>query len=199
MAILTHERVGESASLVRFRIREDESDRGRGSVIVMLCDGAVLALAVLFLAGSAVSEARAQASVRMAVLAAVPLLLRTACTRARVCEESMTLMPELGVELRSVSRDGSQSVRFIDWVRVRAIVIYEAFEWNAVSWRIGLVLTDDERTAIAFKHLNPRLRTLVTIYRAAHTVLFGDTPGSPVEATDGGDDLSGQWPFGQFG
>ena len=59
-------------------------------------------------------------------------------------------------------------------------MIYEAFEWNAVSWRMGLVLTDDERTAIAFKHLNPRLRTLVTIYRAAHTVLFGES-GRPAE------------------
>ena len=197
MAVLTQERVGESASLVRFRIRADESD---SSAIVMLCDGVVLAFAVLFLAGSAVSEPREAGSARMVLPVVFVLLLRTACARARVREESMTLMPELGVELRSVSRDGSERVRFIDWVRVRAIVIYEAFEWNAVSWRMGLLLTDDERTAIAFKHLNPRLRTLVTIYRAAHTVLFGES-GRPAEATDGvgGDDPSGHWPFGPFG
>ena len=110
----------------------------------------------------------------------------------------MTLMPELGVELRSVSATARKRA-VIDWCAC-VVVIYEAFEWNAVSWRMGLVLTDDERTAIAFKHLNPRLRTLVTIYRAAHTVLFGES-GRPAEATDGvgGDDPSGHWPFGPFG
>ena len=192
MPTLTQECVGEM-SLVRFRIREDD-ELSRKGTLVTACDAVTLFIALAFLVRSTLSER--SGSVWIASILLVPQLLRAACAHARVCEESMTLMPELGVELSVVTQDGTRRTRFIDWVRVRAIVLFEVFEWNAVNWRIGLVLADDERTAIAFKHLNPRLRTLVTIYRAAHTVLFGESTHPEEESRGSFDPAHAFDPYG---
>ncbi len=110
-----------------------------------------------------------------ACAACAALALMTAHQRARVIEESLVVMPGVGLATEAVRADGALASRaFYPEALVRELFLSEAFSWCAVVTRLAMLVAGSDKLVICFPHCRPRPRDLALVYEQAHGALWGD-------------------------
>lgn len=89
-----------------------------------------------------------------------------------VVQESMLVIRNLGIQLKSVTSSGSSSYQFIDASSVKSIIINEGIQSCDVRYYLAIVVAGRKTLVLAFDGSRPRLPVLSRIYRTVHTVMF---------------------------
>jgi hypothetical protein len=140
--------------------------------------GAGVALAAALALAAAPGGARLRESAACAACAAVALA--TAIQRARVVEESLVVMPGVGLATEAVRADGALASRaFYPEALVHELFLSEAFAWCAVVTRLALLVGGSDKLVVCFPHCRPRARDLALVYEQAHDALWGG--GAPAD------------------
>eukprot|EP00948_MAST-09A_sp_MAST-9A-sp1_P001714 g1714.t1 len=101
----------------------------------------------------------------------IPYLYR--CHRSQeIVEESVLVVQDLGVQLRSRRRNGKTSTRFLDSASIRSVVINEGFRgWGVIFYLAFIVDGSPDSMVLAFQKFQPRLDILLHTYSGIRAVL----------------------------
>jgi len=193
-------RMGESVVEITFTLNEKTRKQHRRFQLVVL---AIVAIVVLLVPLPILSRARASmASVsRDAALGWPPaatvaswlpfavdfgvrlltLLLLAALYPQPVVQESLVAMRGLGVQLKSVRRNGAASCQFLDANSLKSVVINEGIQMCDVRYYMALVVVGRKSLVLLFDNSRPRLPLLSKAYRQISPVLFPEVCEADVE------------------
>ncbi|KAF1315800.1 Phosphatidylinositol n-acetylglucosaminyltransferase subunit h, partial [Globisporangium splendens] len=98
---------------------------------------------------------------------------------AAIIEESVLVVPSLGVKLIRKRRNGSRTVKvrsydssFIDRSDICAVVVNEAITFSDVVYSVAFMVEDQASMVLAFETFRPRVAVVQQIFRELKTMLF---------------------------
>ncbi|OQR97235.1 hypothetical protein ACHHYP_12339 [Achlya hypogyna] len=91
-----------------------------------------------------------------------------------IVEESVLVIPEIGVQLRKKRRNGSEKFMFIEAKCIRAVVINEAITFADVIYYMAFLVQNEPKMILAFESFRPRVAALHKIFAGTKTLLFPD-------------------------
>ncbi|ETV93983.1 hypothetical protein, variant 1 [Aphanomyces invadans] len=69
----------------------------------------------------------------------------------KVVEESLLVIPQIGVQLRKKQRNGHETFMFIEATRIKAVVINEAISFSDVIYYLAFLVEDEHKMVLAFE------------------------------------------------
>ena len=93
--------------------------------------------------------------------------------RGTVTEESLIVIQELGVEMRTKFRSGTEAYRFIEKAEISDIIINEGITFSRVVYYMAFIVQNQDKLVVAFEHFNPGLQVLQTIYSGTRKIVLG--------------------------
>ncbi|GLJ08223.1 hypothetical protein SUGI_0084420 [Cryptomeria japonica] len=94
------------------------------------------------------------------------ILVATAIHRNGIQQESVVVMPTLGVQLETYYRSGKVFRRFVPMGNILAAVINEAVTPFTCYWYLALIVRDERKLVLVFQELRPPLDMLVPIWKS---------------------------------
>ncbi|TYZ64409.1 hypothetical protein PybrP1_007708 [[Pythium] brassicae (nom. inval.)] len=94
-----------------------------------------------------------------------------------VVEESLLLVPSLGVKLSTRRRNGAVSVRFLDQSDICAVILNEAIVFNDVVYYLAFMVEGQDSMVLAYEAFRPRVAVLQQIFCEVKGALFPDNDG----------------------
>ncbi|KAF0712869.1 hypothetical protein AaE_011937 [Aphanomyces astaci] len=91
-----------------------------------------------------------------------------------VVEESLLVIPQIGVQLRKKQRNGHETFMFIEATCIKAVVINEAISFSDVIYYLAFLVENERKMVLAFETFCPRIVALQKIYRGTKQLLFPD-------------------------
>ncbi|EQC30024.1 hypothetical protein SDRG_12304 [Saprolegnia diclina VS20] len=91
-----------------------------------------------------------------------------------VVEESVLVIPEIGVQLRKKRRNGSEKFMFIEAKCIRAVVINEAITFADVIYYMAFLVQNEPKMILAFESFRPRVHALQKVFLGTKGLLFPD-------------------------
>ncbi|KAF0702999.1 Aste57867_7719 [Aphanomyces stellatus] len=91
-----------------------------------------------------------------------------------IIEESLLVIPQIGVQLRKKQRNGHENFMFIEAKCIKAIVINEAISFSDVIYYLAFLVQDESKMVLAFDTFRPRVVALQKIYSGTKHLLFPD-------------------------
>ena len=88
-------------------------------------------------------------------------------------EESLIVIQELGVEMRTKFRSGTEAYRFIEKAEISDIIINEGITFSRVVYYMAFIVQNQDKLVVAFEHFNPGLQVLQTIYSGTRKIVLG--------------------------
>ncbi|KAJ2760625.1 hypothetical protein IWQ57_006258, partial [Coemansia nantahalensis] len=107
------------------------------------------------------------------LLALMPVALYLVRSSLRVCQESLVVIRNVGIQTETVTLAGLRSVRSYELPQIRDLFIHEALQLLEYRYYMA-ILPRDARSSIVimFPHLLPRLDALLPVYHGARRLLF---------------------------
>ncbi|KAL1921208.1 uncharacterized protein VTP21DRAFT_10924 [Calcarisporiella thermophila] len=94
-----------------------------------------------------------------------------------VTQESLLIIRDLGIQVRTVYADGRATSQFIDRAKLSDIIINEGITLWQVKFYMALMVEGHDRLVVVFEHLLPRLKVLLEVYHGARAVMYGEPEG----------------------
>ncbi|CAH0482134.1 unnamed protein product [Peronospora belbahrii] len=91
-----------------------------------------------------------------------------------VVEESMLVVPALGVRLTTRRRNGSIRSKFVDLDRICGVAVNEAITFSSVVYSLVLMVEGQHDMMLPFETFRPRVAVLQDIYQETQMLLFPD-------------------------
>ncbi|KAK1937735.1 Phosphatidylinositol N-acetylglucosaminyltransferase subunit H [Phytophthora citrophthora] len=168
---------------VEFALSGPKSDENRGSFIWWLI--AVL----LFASGGVLSTVEWGVSSRCHLVLGVLLVISAAwvfqASGSVVVEESMLVVPALGVKLSKRRRSGAVSSKFVDLDKICGVAVNEAITFSDVVYSFVLMVRGQSDMVLPFETFRPRIAVLQDIYRESKALLFPNTGDRKMRLPDG--------------
>eukprot|EP01118_Nematostelium_gracile_P004144 TRINITY_DN14878_c0_g1_i2.p1 TRINITY_DN14878_c0_g1~~TRINITY_DN14878_c0_g1_i2.p1 ORF type:complete len:165 (+),score=25.07 TRINITY_DN14878_c0_g1_i2:90-584(+) len=94
--------------------------------------------------------------------------------RGQIVEESLVVIRDLGVQLETKSYGGKKTHLFIDKARIKSIIINEGIKSYDFILYMAFIVEGNNKTILTFRHLFPKLKDLIPIYRGTRAIMFGE-------------------------
>ncbi|KAK3828065.1 MAG: GPI-GlcNAc transferase complex, PIG-H component-domain-containing protein [Benniella sp.] len=100
-----------------------------------------------------------------------------------VTEETILVIRDVGVQVKTVYLGGRSSSRFIDRSKISDIIINEAITMMHIRVYMAIIVEGEDRMVVVFQHLLPRLNVLLQAYHGARSIIFNekDISDAPLE------------------
>ncbi|ETI53353.1 hypothetical protein F441_03670 [Phytophthora nicotianae CJ01A1] len=89
-----------------------------------------------------------------------------------IVEESMLVVPALGVKLSKRRRNGAVSSKFVDLDKICGVAVNEAITFSNVVYSLVFMVEGQSEMMLPFETFRPRVVTLQEIYQDTKTLLF---------------------------
>lgn len=107
----------------------------------------------------------------LSVVALVVLVARVYSVLFRVKQESLLVMRDLGVQLRTVYNSGRVVRTFIDRENILDIIINEGITGCRILYYLAVVVKGEKRMSVVFSNLYPPFSTVLQVYQSSKEVL----------------------------
>eukprot|EP01083_Nonionella_stella_P054744 144504_1 len=114
-------------------------------------------------------------------ITSIPLVFTIVSMWARIKEESILVIQDMGVQLEKIYFSGRKQKLFIEKSRIQSVIITEGITMCRVIFYISFIVHERKDLVLGFQNLFPRLPTLVKIFQGTEKVLFG----VPTKCIDG--------------
>ncbi|KAG6616915.1 phosphatidylinositol n-acetylglucosaminyltransferase subunit h [Phytophthora cinnamomi] len=91
-----------------------------------------------------------------------------------VVEESLLVVPALGVKLSKKRRNGAVTSKFVDLEKICAVAVNEAITFSNVVYSLVLMVEGQSDMLLPFETFRPRVTVLQGIYQETKKLLFPD-------------------------
>eukprot|EP00164_Ancoracysta_twista_P006876 GFYU01009673.1.p1 GENE.GFYU01009673.1~~GFYU01009673.1.p1 ORF type:complete len:171 (+),score=34.20 GFYU01009673.1:90-602(+) len=91
-----------------------------------------------------------------------------------VKEESVLLMQELGIQLKTKYAGGKEKTFFIDKSKIKNVIINEGITNWSVIYYIAFVVEGHNQLIVAYSNLCPRLNLLQKVYHPIRAMISSD-------------------------
>ncbi|KAJ1726889.1 hypothetical protein LPJ61_004891 [Coemansia biformis] len=107
------------------------------------------------------------------LLALMPVVLYLARSSLRVCQESLVVIRNVGIQTETVTLAGFRSVRSYELPQIKDLFIHEALQLFEYRYYMALLPRETQSSiVIMFPHLLPKLDALLPVYHGARRLLF---------------------------
>ncbi|KAG0043224.1 hypothetical protein BGZ83_011701 [Gryganskiella cystojenkinii] len=89
-----------------------------------------------------------------------------------VMEETILVIRDVGVQVKTVYLGGRSSSRFIDRSKIQDIIINEAITMLHIRVYMAIIVEGEDRMVVVFQNLLPRLHVLLQAYHGARSIIF---------------------------
>lgn len=89
-----------------------------------------------------------------------------------IVEESMLVMPSLGVKLSRRRRNGKVTSRFVDQDQICGVAVNEAITFSNVVYSLVLMVKGEDKMVLPYQTFRPRVAVLQEIYSETKKLLF---------------------------
>ncbi|EFA80321.1 putative glycosyltransferase [Heterostelium album PN500] len=110
----------------------------------------------------------------MFILLSIVIIIRLFLKLFIVREESLTVIRELGVQLRKKYYFIGESTRFIEKPKIQSIIINEGISRYRVTFYMAFLVEGKQKMVLAFDDLIPRINVLLKIYRGTRSLMYGE-------------------------
>ncbi|CAG8722794.1 3560_t:CDS:2, partial [Ambispora leptoticha] len=86
--------------------------------------------------------------------------------------ESILLIHDVGVQVKTTFMDGRCVSKFIDRSKILDVVINEGITMLSVKFYLAIIVEGQDRMVVVFEHLLPRLNILLKVYQGTRAVIF---------------------------
>ncbi|KAG0305468.1 hypothetical protein BGZ98_004089 [Dissophora globulifera] len=97
-----------------------------------------------------------------------------------VTEETILVIRDVGVQVKTVYLGGRSSSRFIDRSKISDIIINEAITMMHIRVYLAIIVEGEDKMVVVFQHLLPRLNVLLPAYHGARSIIFNEKDNSDV-------------------
>ncbi|KAG0208615.1 hypothetical protein BGX31_002286 [Mortierella sp. GBA43] len=108
-------------------------------------------------------------------LMALLILWRIAAKLLMVTQETILVIRDVGVQVKTVYLGGRSTSRFIDRSKISDIIINEAITMMHIRVYMAIIVEGEDRM-----HLLPRLNVLLQAYHGARSIIFNEKDISDV-------------------
>ncbi|KAF9105614.1 hypothetical protein BGX27_009547 [Mortierella sp. AM989] len=98
-----------------------------------------------------------------------------------VTEETILVIRDVGVQVKTVFLGGRSSSRFIDRSKISDIIINEAITMMHIRVYMAIIVEGEDKMVVVFQHLLPRLKELLQAYHGARSIIFNEKDNSDVQ------------------
>lgn len=102
-----------------------------------------------------------------------------------IVEESMLVVPALGVKLSKKRRSGAVNSTFVDIQTICGVAVNEAITFSSVVYSLVLMVKGQSDMVLPFQTFRPRVAVLQEIYLMTRTLLFPDGCDRTMRLPDG--------------
>ncbi|KAG0258541.1 hypothetical protein DFQ27_004601 [Actinomortierella ambigua] len=102
------------------------------------------------------------------------MVYRIASKILMVTEETILVIRDVGVQVKTVYLGGRSVSRFIDRSRIADIIINEAITMMHIRVYMAIIVEGEDRMVVVFQHLLPRLNVVLQAYHGARSILFNE-------------------------
>ncbi|KAE9137046.1 hypothetical protein PF010_g1459 [Phytophthora fragariae] len=89
-----------------------------------------------------------------------------------IVEESMLVVPALGVKLSKKRRNGAATSKFVDLEKICGVAVNEAITFSNVVYSLVLMVEGQSDMVLPFETFRPRVTVLQEIYQETKRLLF---------------------------
>ncbi|KAI1302175.1 hypothetical protein EDD11_005640 [Mortierella claussenii] len=111
---------------------------------------------------------------------ALLILSRVVVKLFMVTEETILVIRDVGVQVKTVYLGGRSSCRFIDRSKISDIIINEAITMMHIRVYMAIIVEGEDKMVVVFQHLLPRLNVLLQAYHGARSIIFNEKDNSDV-------------------
>ncbi|KAF9187015.1 hypothetical protein BGZ49_004121, partial [Haplosporangium sp. Z 27] len=97
-----------------------------------------------------------------------------------VTEETILVIRDVGVQVKTVYLGGRSSSRFIDRSKISDIIINEAITMLHIRVYMAIIVEGEDKMVVVFQNLLPRLKVLLQAYHGARSIIFNEKDNSDV-------------------
>ncbi|KAG0366637.1 GPI-GlcNAc transferase complex, PIG-H component-domain-containing protein [Gamsiella multidivaricata] len=97
-----------------------------------------------------------------------------------VTEETILVIRDVGVQVKTVYLGGRSSSRFIDRSKISDIIINEAITMMHIRVYMAIIVEGEDKMVVVFQHLLPRLNVVLQAYHGARSIIFNEKDNSDV-------------------
>ncbi|KAF9356317.1 hypothetical protein BGX26_005422 [Mortierella sp. AD094] len=98
-----------------------------------------------------------------------------------VTEETILVIRDVGVQVKTVYLGGRSSSRFIDRSKISDIIINEAITMLHIRVYMAIIVDGEDKMVVVFQNLLPRLRVLLQAYHGARSIIFNEKDNSDIQ------------------
>ncbi|RHZ47079.1 hypothetical protein Glove_593g32 [Diversispora epigaea] len=91
-----------------------------------------------------------------------------------VKSESILLIRDVGVQVKTVYLNGRIVSKFIDKDKISNIVINEGITILQVKFYMVILVEEADRMVVVFQHLLPKLNVLLQVYQGTRSIIFNE-------------------------
>ncbi|KAF9582013.1 hypothetical protein BGW38_000775 [Lunasporangiospora selenospora] len=91
-----------------------------------------------------------------------------------VTEETILVIRDVGVQVKTVYLGGRSVSRFIDRSKIQDIIINEAITMLHIRVYMAIIVEGEDRMVVVFQHLLPKLNVLLQAYHGARSIIFNE-------------------------
>ncbi|KAG1707962.1 hypothetical protein DVH05_024615 [Phytophthora capsici] len=102
-----------------------------------------------------------------------------------IVEESMLVVPALGVKLSKRRRSGAVSSKFVDLDKICGVAVNEAITFSDVVYSLVLMVEGQTDMVLPFETFRPRVAVLQGIYQETKALLFPNASDRKMHLPDG--------------
>lgn len=104
-------------------------------------------------------------------LLAMSAIAWTSCKLFQIKEESLLVIKDLGVEIKTSYMLLRSETLFIDQARILEVILNEGvYEWE-VRFYMAIIIEGQDSMEVVFHHLKPRLSVLLPVYHGTRACL----------------------------
>ncbi|KAJ1787415.1 hypothetical protein GGH19_004329 [Coemansia sp. RSA 1807] len=107
------------------------------------------------------------------IFACVPMLLYIVRSSLQVCQESLTVVRNVGIQTSTTTVAGFRHTRSYESQQIKDFIIHEALQLLEYRYYMAIMPIDpSQKIVIMFPHLLPKLDELLPVYHGTRMLLF---------------------------
>lgn len=107
-----------------------------------------------------------------ALLALLPIVVYLARSALRVCQESLVVIRNVGIQTETVTLGGFRTVKSFELSGIEDLIIHEALQMFEYRYYMAILPRRTNSPSIMFPNLLPRLDVLLPVYHGCRQLLF---------------------------
>ncbi|KAF9406441.1 hypothetical protein BGZ94_003112 [Podila epigama] len=100
------------------------------------------------------------------------ILLRVVFKLMMVTEETILVIRDVGIQVKTVYLGGRSVSRFIDRSKIQDIIINEAITMMHIRVYMAIIVEGEDKMVVVFQNLLPRLNVVLQAYHGARSIIF---------------------------